>query len=92
MPRSMMSAASSGGVFSKVSLMASTTIITLSAKASRTSSAWMVTFLGRPSTRLRPLISTKALMVSSVGKAEPMRILISSAVRSPMSRLYFFFT
>ena len=43
-------------------------------------------FLGRPSTRLRPLMS---MLVSwSISKAEPISILICSAVRSPMSRLY----
>ena len=41
---------------------------------------------GRPSTRLRPLISM--LVSGSCGQAEPISILICSAVRSPTSRLY----
>src|SRR5699024_7256456 len=57
MPRSMMSALSSGGVRSSVSLMASVILTRHSSKASRTSSEWTTMFLGRPSTRLRPLIS-----------------------------------
>ena len=44
------------------------------------------TVLGTPATRSRPLISI--VWTSSPGYAEPMVILISSAVRSPTSRLY----
>ena len=62
---------------------------THSLKASRISLSSTVMVLGTPSIRLRPLIS----MVSglSSGYAEPISILICSAVRSPISRLYFRF-
>ena len=46
-------------------------------------------FSGRPFNRFRPLISMDS-SPSSKGQAEPIWILISSAVRSPISRLYFF--
>ncbi len=45
---------------------------------------------GTPATRSRPLISI--VITSSVGYAVPIPILISSAVRSPISRLYLRFT
>ena len=57
MPCSMISALSSGGVRSRVSLMALVILTRHSSRASRTSSEWTTMFLGRPSTRLRPLIS-----------------------------------
>gem|GEM_PF-4807516 len=44
-----------------------------------------VRVLGRPLTRSRPL--TSMVVSSSRGNAEPMEILISSAVRSPTIRL-----
>ena len=58
----------------------------ISSMASRTSSGERMTFLGRPDMRSRP--RTSALNSSSVGHAEPMAILISSAVRSPMAMPY----
>ena len=58
----------------------------VSSMASRTSSGERITVLGRPLMRSRP--RTSALYSSSVGHAEPMVILISSAVRSPMAMPY----
>ena len=46
----------------------------------------MTTVFGTPATKSRPLISI--VCTSSLGYAEPMVILISSAVRSPTRRLY----
>ena len=86
----MMSPESSGGVRSRVVLTASTTALTGSSIARRISSAVTTTVRGRPVTRSRPRIS--ACGSSGVGKAEPMAILISSAVRSPSMREYSFFT
>src|SRR5476649_2087011 len=59
---------------------------THSERASRISASPIVMVRGTPSIRLRPLIS----MVSgrSSGNAEPISILMASAVRSPISRLY----
>ena len=88
MPRSTMSADSSGGVRSSATRTASTMTLTVSASASRISSSVMVIVFGTPSIRCRPLISI--VIRSSSGKAEPISILICSAVRSPMSRLYVF--
>ena len=92
MPRSMISLESSGGVHSSVSLMASTMRIRFSFIASRTSSERIRISFGRPSTRLRPLISIVvspcSVSVGSGGQAEPISSLICSAVRSPTSRLY----
>ena len=62
--------------------------LTVSASASRISSSVMVIVFGTPSIRCRPLISI--VIRSSSGYAEPISILIASAVRSPMSRLYVF--
>src|SRR6267378_3786156 len=90
MPRSAMSPASSGGVRSSVIFTASTIPFTGSASASRISSDVTVSVRGTPATRSRPLISI--VITSSVGYAVPMPILIISAVRSPMSRLYLRFT
>src|SRR5690606_15285458 len=57
MPLSMMSAASSGGVLSSVTLTASTMACTGSSMASRTSSVVVTMVLGRPVMRSRPRIS-----------------------------------
>ena len=54
--------------------------------AARTSSGERITFFGNPLIRSRP--RTSALTSSSVGNAEPMASLISSAVRSPMAMPY----
>ncbi len=86
MPRSTMSADSSGGVRSRATRTASTITFTVSASASLISSSVMVMVLGTPSMRCRPLISI--VVLSSSGNAEPISILIASAVRSPISRLY----
>ena len=85
-PLSTMSAESSGGVCSSATRTASMMFETVSDRASRTSSSEITRVLGIPSTRSRPLISI--VNSSSRGKAEPMLILISSAVRSPTRRLY----
>ena len=84
----MMSAASSGGVLSRVTFTASTMAETGSSMASRISSVEVTIVLGRPVTRSRPRIS--AWSSSSSGQAEPRAILTSSAVRSPRARLYSF--
>src|SRR5581483_2491690 len=90
MPRSAMSPASSGGVRSSVTFTASTMALTGSASASRISSLVTDSVRGTPATRSRPLMSM--VSTSSLGYAVPMPILMSSAVRSPMSRLYLRFT
>ena len=74
MPRSTMSADSSGGVRSSATRTASTMTLTVSASASRISSSLIVMVLGTPSIRCRPLISI--VIRSSSGKAEPTSILI----------------
>src|SRR6201995_5301286 len=89
MPRSLMSAESSGGVRSKATRIALRMTATLSVNASRISESSIVIVLGTPSIRLRPLISICSGLSS--GYAEPISILICSAVRSPISRLYFRF-
>ena len=58
-----------------------------SASASRTSSSVIVIVFGIPSIKLRPRTSYDS--GSSNGYAEPSSILIASAVRSPIRRLYF---
>ncbi len=85
-PRSTRSAASSGGHRSRVVRTASMMDDSGSAMASRISSDEIFIVLGRPATRSLPLTS----MVSSLGSsmADPRRILISSAVLSPIMRLY----
>ena len=65
MPRSTMSADSSGGVRSSATRTASTITLTVSASASRISSSVMVMVFGTPSIRCRPLISI--VMRSSSG-------------------------
>ncbi len=90
MPLSITSAASSGGVMSRVFLTASTIALTGSSIALRISSAPTVMVLGRPLTRSRP--RTSAVGSSAAGKAEPRLIFSSSAVRSPSSSEYSFLT
>jgi hypothetical protein len=75
----MMSAASSGGVLSRVTLTASTMAASGSSRASRISSVVTMIVLGRPVIRSRPRIS--AWISSSSWQALPRSILISSAVR-----------
>ena len=85
MPRSTMSEASSGGVFSRDCIKASTICWSGSLSASRTSTEEIFMVLGIPATRSRPLISISSSCSSR--NADPMRILICSAVCSPMRRL-----
>src|SRR5258706_561555 len=72
MPRSLMSAESSGGVRSRATRTALRMVATHSLKASRISLSSMVTVRGTPSIRLRPFTS----MVSgfSSGYADPTRV------------------
>src|SRR3954466_3383130 len=86
MPRSMMSAASSGGVLSSVDLIASMICETGSSSARRTSSELRTTVFGRPVSMSRPL--TSACTSSLRSHAEPTSSLISSAVCCPTSSLY----
>src|SRR2546427_8657864 len=74
------------GVCSKATRTASMMLETVSESASRISSSEITSVLGMPYTRSRPLISI--VSSSSSGNADPMLILISSAVRSPTRRLY----
>ena len=82
-----MSAASSGGVRSKVLFTASTILLSVSAIASLISPDVKVTDLGRPDKRCKPLTSKVVLSKSSSGNADPIFILISSAVLSPTTKL-----
>ncbi len=83
MPRSAMSAPSSGGVCSSAFLTAETIWLSGSVRASRISLELIVKLRGTPSLRLRPLTSIS--LTSEPGKALPMRFLIASAVGSPIS-------
>jgi hypothetical protein len=85
MPRSTMSDASSGGVISSARRTASTICWMGSWMASRISCECTRTVFGMPDTRSRPLTSISRS--SPTGYAEPIVILICSAVGSPMSRL-----
>src|SRR4051794_795354 len=88
-PRSMMSPASSGGVWSSVVRTASTIACSGSSSAIRTSAEDTTTVLGSPEIMSRPRTSASGSCVN--GNAEPSVILISSAVRSPSIREYSFF-
>jgi len=83
MPRSAMSAPSSGGVCSRAFLTALTIWLSGSVSASRISLELMVKLRGTPSLRLRPLTSIS--LTSEPGKALPMFFLMASAVGSPIS-------
>src|ERR1022692_964469 len=87
-PRSMTSPASSGGHLSSVVLTASTIRFSGSSIARRTSSAEISVVFGSPLTRSLPRISARGS--SAEGNAEPIAILISSAVRSPSMSEYSF--
>ena len=76
---------SSGGQRSRVIRMDSKMLVSGSCNASRISSERMVNVLGRPELKSRPF--TSMVNSCSSGNAEPMRILISSAVRSPIIKL-----
>ena len=84
-PRSRISLASSGGVISNARRTAFTIWEIGSWTASRTPEESTLTVFGRPETRSRPFTSISTS--GSSGTAEPRRILIRSAVGSPMSRL-----
>ena len=86
----MTSPESSGGHLSRVVFTASTMALTGSSMALRISSALTTIVFGRPETRSRPRIS--ACGSSGIGNAEPIAILISSAVRSPSISEYSFLT
>ena len=64
---------------------ASTIVLTVSDKASRTSSEFRTTLLGTPPTTSRPFTSISSRV--PVAEADPIRFLTSSAVCSPKSRL-----
>ena len=83
MPRSVMSAPSSGGVCSSAIFTADTIWLSGSVRASRISLLEIVKLRGMPSERLRPLTSISR--TSEPGKAEPMVFLMASAVCSPIS-------
>ena len=83
----MMSATSSGGVSSIVSLIVSTICWTDGSMASRIWSAPTSTLRGRPVRRSRPRRVTRWTS-HSPGYADAIAILMSSAVRSPRNRLY----
>ena len=70
--------------------MAVTMAATHSFNASRISLSSTVIVLGRPSMRLLPLISMVIGLSRAV--ADPISILIFSAMRSPIRRLYLRFT
>src|ERR1019366_4095832 len=81
-----MSEASSGEVRSSAIRTDSTTWRTGSISASRISSSVISIVFGTPATRSRPLISM--VWISLPGYADPIVILISSAVRSVVEGLY----
>jgi hypothetical protein len=81
----MMSPASSGGVWSSVSLTAATMWPTGSSSAWRTSSELSSIVFGSPLTRSRPRISVRVSVGS--GAAEPASSLTSSAVWAPIASL-----
>ena len=85
-----MSAANSGGVFSRVRCTVSTIEWIGSTRASAISSPDATTTFGIPATRSRPLISM--LLPPAWGAAVAMVIFTFSAVRSPISMLYLRFT
>ena len=80
----MTSAASSGGVRSRVVLIAETIAVTDSSNAARTSSLVTTWVRGNPVTMSRP--PTSAVSSSASGHAEPSWSFTSSAVFSPISR------
>src|SRR6185312_6213333 len=82
MPRSATSAPSSGGVCSSACLTALTMFCSGSCSASRISLLFSVKLRGTPSERLRPL--TESSRTCCPGYAEPISILMRSAVASPI--------
>ncbi len=90
MPLSMMSAASSGGV--SWSTLRTACVISRSSRAIACTTSFVEssTVFGRPEMRSLPF--TAVVSSSGSGVAEPMAIFTSSAVLSPMARLWCFFT
>lgn len=86
-PRSMISAASSGGVFSRTPWTVSTICQVVSRKAVRISSEVSVATFGSPVMIFLPLTSIVRRSASSL--AVPILILIFSAASSPIKRLCF---
>src|SRR5512142_1010018 len=86
MPFSMTSAESSGGVTFSTSLSAAMSPSSSCWMASVTSSDVTAMMRGRPVTMSRPFTSIASFSLRYM--AEPMVILMSSAVRSPMARPY----
>ena len=86
MPRSMMSEASSGGVFSSTAFTQATIWASGSWSASVISLELISMVRGSPTTWSRPC--TCMIRSFSSGMALPILILISSAVGSPMAKLY----
>src|SRR4051794_15218424 len=87
MPLSMMSLDSSGGVFSSTPRTAVTICWRGVSSASITSELVSGMVLGKPAMRSRP--RTSMCSSRSSGNAAPIAIFTSSAVRSPIIRLYF---
>ena len=87
MPLSMMSELSSGGVCSSTLRTACTICWSGSSIASITSELVIGIVRGSPAIRSRP--RTSIWSSRSSGRAVPIAILTSSAVRSPIIRLYF---
>ena len=88
MPLSMMSEESSGGVCSRTVRTAATSCWSGVSMASMTSELVTGMVRGRPAMRSRP--RTSIWSSRSSGRAVPICIFTSSAVRSPIWRLYFF--
>ena len=89
MPWSLISALSSGGVRSSATRMAFMMVAMHSAKASRISLSSMVMVLRHALNQITALDLHRERPVQRIGGAD--LILICSAVRSPISRLYFRF-
>ena len=89
-PFSIISDANSGGVFSKVDFIASTIEFIGSFNASLTSAELISIVLGNPDIKSLPLICMFCSWSSL--KVDPMLIFTSSAVLSPIARLYVFLT
>ena len=83
-PRSSMSAASSGGVFSNASRMFSSSAVSGGRMARLTSLGETDTVEGLPVRTSRPRKSTSSAFSPSSCRAEPISIFRSSAVRWPM--------
>ena len=87
MPLSITSEASSGGVSRNTTFTARIISESSFVIACVISFVLTVTFRGKPEILSLPLISYSSSSPLGLGTALPMRILISSAVRSPTTRL-----